>query len=259
MSQRGPLNTLFFEIVQMMGMRGYNIQPFKMFIDNRMMNDRLIETGRIDEVKEISDEDLVNWIVNFRTTHYKIPPNHFQGTKMPISMVFERYGREEDCITTLVLVSNDTEGSTSKDSIVDFTGGILKVLTQIKTGGVSCDYCIEANKVNGIFILPSGVSAYSKTFLNKITSIKILTEGDVLSRCYDQCLQSNIRVVEQQEKESILDPVGLNDSKIPAVSRENDAYCRVMNLKSGNMMVISRDAIASEEALTTSTNMRIIR
>ena len=66
---RGPLNILFFEIVQMMGMRGYNIQPFKWLIDNRMKNDRLIELGKLNQTQEISEQDLVQWIINYITTH----------------------------------------------------------------------------------------------------------------------------------------------------------------------------------------------
>lgn len=259
MSKRGPLNILFFEIVQMMGFRRYNIQPFKWLIDNRMKNDRLIEIGRGSEVQEISDQDLVSWIINYRTTHFGMPVESFQGEKMCISMIFERFGKEEDCITTVVAVSNDKDGLTSKDTIVIFIDNILKTLVGIKTGGLSFDPTIKSNRVNGIFILPSGVSAYSKTFLNEMPRIKILTESDVLSRCYDQCLQSHIKVVDQNEKDAILDPVGLNDSKIPSVTKDTDAYCRVTDPQKGHLMIINREAIASEEALTTSINLRIIR
>lgn len=258
-STRGPLFNLFFAIVQMMGIRGYNIQPFKWIIDHVMKNDRLIELGRIDEVVEISDQELVSRVSNYRTTNYGMPIEQFRGEKMPISMIFERFGKDENCITTVVTVSNDRDGLTSKDVIVEFTDNILKTLVGIKTNGLSYDATLESNRVNGIFILPSGVSSYSKTFINEMERVKILTESDVLSRNYDQCLQSHIRIVDKKEKDSILDPVGLNDSKIPAVAKDMDAYCRVLNPQKGNMMVISRDAIASEEALSTSTNMRIIR
>lgn len=258
-STRSTLNTLFFEIVQMMGIRGYNIQPFKWLIDNRMKNDRLTELGREKEVVEINDSDLIQWIDNYRITQFGLPSEMFKGEKMPISMVFERFGREEDVITTLVIVGNDKDGMTSKDTIVDFITSILKTLTQIKTGGVSVDPFIKSNKVNGIFILHSGVSSYSKTFLNEMSTIKILTEGDVLSRNYDQCLQSHIRIVDAIEKDNILEPVGLNGSKIPAVIKDNDAYCRVVDPRKGDLMIISRDAISSEESLTTSMNFRDIR
>ena len=257
MSTRGPLNILFFEIVQMMGFRGYNIQPFKWLIDNRMHNDRLIESGL--EAKEISDNDLVQWIVNYRTSQYMIPVEMFQGEKMPISMIFERYGKEEDCITTLVLVSNDKVGNTSKDTIVEFITGILKRLTQIKTNGVSVDPFIKANRINAIFILPSGVSSHSKAFLNEMNTIKILTENDVLNRNYDHCLQSHIKIVSSNEKDNILEPVGLNGAKIPSVAKNNDAYCRILDVKKGDLMIINRQSISSEEALTNSINFRDIR
>lgn len=257
--QRGPKSILFFEIVQMMGMRGYNIQPFNFLIEERMRNDKLISLGRESEVNEISDEDLEAFILNYRTTHYGMPPEMFQGEKIGISMVFERYGSADDCITTMVVVSNDKDGLTSKDTIVDFILGILKTLTQIKTKGASVNPFLQSNRVNGIFVLPSGVSSYSKTFLNELQTIQILTEGDILSRNYDQCLQSNIRIVDSNEKDLILDPVGLNGAKIPAVVKNNDAYCRVINPKKGNMMVIQRQAIAPEEALTWSTFLRDIR
>lgn len=258
-SVRGPLNTLFFEIVEMMGIRRYNIQPFKWLIDNRMKNDRLIEMGRGNEVKEFSDQDLVQWIVNYRTTNYGMPIEQFQGEKMPISMVFERYGKEEDCITTIVIVSNEKDGLTSKDTIVEYMSGILKTLTQIKTGGLSVDHFLKENRVNGVFVLQSGVSSYSKTFLYGMPTINILTEHDILSRNYDQCLQSHIKIVNEVQKNEILDPVGLNGTKIPAVVKDNDAYCRIVDPVKGSLMIISRDAIASEEALSTSTNFRDIR
>lgn len=256
---RGPLNTLFFEIVQMMGMRGYNIQPFKFLIDNRMKNDRLIEIGKESEVIEFSDNYLIDWISWYRLGQFKLHPELFYGEQMTISMVFERFGKEDDIISTLVIVGNEKDGMTSKDTIVDFFSGMLKRLTQIKTNGISVNPVIKANRVNGIFILHSGISSYSKSYLNEMPNIRILTEADVLSRNYDQCLQSHIKIVGQTEKDNILEPVGLNGAKIPAVNKDNDAYCRVVDPRKGDMMVISRDAIASEEALTTSMNFRDIR
>lgn len=257
--ERGPLNVLFFEIVQMMGFRGYNIQPFKWLIDNRMRNERLIQLGRLSEVSEVTDQYLVEWIKNYRYTNYNLTEDLFQGDKIRISMVFQRYGREEDCITTMVVVSDVESGTVSKEEIVSFITGKLNNLTIFMTGGLSNDPFVKANKVNGILILKNGISAYSKTFINEMHTIKILTEIDVLSRNYDHCLQSSIKIVDKNTKDSILEPVGLNDMKIPAVSKDNDAFCRIVDAKKGDLMIIQREALASEEALETALNFRAIR
>lgn len=258
-SERGPLNILFFEIVQMMGMRGYNIQPFKWLIDVRMRNDRLIELGRMSEVSEVPDDYLVEWISNYRMVNYDLGNDLFQGDKIRVSMVFQRYGIEDECMTTLVVISDVEKGMTSKDEVVTFIESRLTPLTLKMTNGLSREYALKSNKISGILILKNGISAYSKTFLNEMPTIKILTENDVLSRCYDQVLQSGITVVGKDIKDSILEPVGLNDSKIPSVSRDNDAYCRVMDLTKGNLMIISREALASEEPLGDSLNFRVIK
>lgn len=250
-----PLYRLFFEIVQFMGCRGYNIHPFKFLIDHRMKNERLIELGQVDKVVEFSDADLIQHLVNYRTTNFGVKPELFIGSRMPISMIFDN---PITGLRTLVLVSNETEGVTSKDTIVDFISNILKTITYHKTGGRSVDPFLKSNKVSGIFILPSGVSPFSRTFLNEMPTIKLLTEAEVLSRCYDSVIQSHITTVPPEEKMAILEPVGLTGQKIPAVNSSNDTLCKILDLPKDHMMIATRTAIASEETITSSLFFRQI-
>jgi hypothetical protein len=250
-----PLYRLFFEIVQMMGIRGYNIHPFKFLIDHRMKNERLIELGEIDKVVEFTDTDLIQHLVNYRTTNFGVQPELFQGSRMSISMIFDN---PITGMRTLVLVSNETECVTSKDTIVDFISSILKTVTYYKTGGISVDPFLSRNKVNGIFILPSGVSPFCRTFLNELPTIKLLTENEVLSRCYDSVIQSHITTVTSDEKMSILEPVGLTGQKIPAINSSTDALCKILDLTKDHMMIATRTAIASEETITSSMFFRQI-
>lgn len=255
MSVNTPLYKLFFEIVQMMGMRGYNIFPFKFLVDNHMKNERFIELGQLDKVKIFNDNDLVQHLVNYRTTNFGVSADFFPGSRMPISMVFDH---PITGIRTLVLVSNETEGITSKDTIVDFISNILKTITYYKTNKQSCDPFLSRNKVNGIFILPSGVSSFSRTFLNEMPTIKLLTENEVMSRCYDSIIQSHITTVTPDEKMSILEPVGLTGQKIPSVNSNNDVLCKILDLQKDHMMIATRTAIASEETIDKSMFFRQI-
>lgn len=255
MSTTTPLYRLFFEIVQMMGMRGYSIHPFKFLIDHRMKNDRLTELGQLDKVVEFSDSDLIQHLVNYRTTNFGVSPDLFPGSRMPISMIFDH---PISGIRTLVLVSNETECVTSKDTIVDFINNILKTVTYNKTGGQSCDPSLSCNKVSGIFVIPSGVSPFCRTFLNEMSKIKILTENEILSRCYDSVIQSHITTVPPDEKMSILEPVGLTGQKIPAVNSLTDSLCKVLDLQKDHMMIATRTAIAPEETITASLFFRQI-
>lgn len=255
MSTTTPLYRLFFEIVQMMGMRGYSIHPFKKIIDRHMANERFIESNQLDKVINITDNDLIQWIINYRTTNFGVQPELFQGNRMSMSMIFDHPKTD---IRTLVLISNEIEGVTPKDTIVDFISNILKPITYFKTGGKSLDPFLSSNKVNAIFILPNGVSSFSKTYLNEMPTIKILTENEILSRCYDSVIQSYIETVTPEERAFILEPVGLDSKKIPSVNSTNDTLCKILNLKRDDLMIATRTAITNEETITKTKFFRQI-
>ena len=248
----------------MMGMRGYDIQPFNQIISKRMLNERLIEMGKENEVKEMTDVELLNIIENYRNANFLnlIPdeekPKILKEGKSALSTVFERHGDEDEEISTLVFVSNE-EGLVSKDSIVSIMNNLLSVIVENKTNRTSRDAFKRENKVNAIFILSHGISSFSKTYMNEMPTIKILTETEVLNRSYDQCLQSHVKFVGPDEKTEILNPVGLSGSKIPAVSKNNDVLCKVLDPSKGDLMIVTRTAIAPEEALKQTLFFRDVR
>jgi DNA-directed RNA polymerase subunit H (RpoH/RPB5) len=249
------LMKLFFEIVQMMGMRGYNIHPFKFIIDNYMKNERFTELGQLDKIIEFDENLVIEHLINYRTTNFGIGPENFKGERMKISMIFDN---PITGMRTLVLVSNETEGITSKDIINDYISRVLRPITKYKTNGLSIDPFLKNNKVNAIFILPSGVSPFSKSFLNEMSTIILMTESEILNRCYDSVIQSHIRTVPPDEKMSILESVGLNGSRIPSINSANDSLCKILDLQKDHLMISTRTSIASEETITNSIFLRNI-
>ena len=249
------MSDLFFEIVAMMGIRGHNILPFKEFIDNRMMNFKYIQRGELDKVVEIPEQTLLQSLISYRTANYQLDPSLFGMDKMGFSMVFDH---STNGMRTLVLISNDRNSVTSKDTIVEFVTSILKILTEKKTNGRSIDPFIFENKISGIFILPNGVSSFSKTFFEKIKNIEIIYEDVVMSRVYDHCLQSGIKTIQEEEKNMILSESGLSNGNIPSVSKDSDNLCKIMGLRKGDLMVSKRGSIDENETLKFSTFIRNI-
>lgn len=250
------MGDLFFEIVQMMGMRGYNVLPFNFLINNKKMNNRYKECGELNKVNEISDNDLLQSLISYREVNFQLDSNLFGFEKMGLSMVFDHCSNG---MRTLVLIANDIKGITSKETLVDFITGFLKVVVYQKTGGKSSDPLLRDNRVSAIFVLPGGVSPFTKTFVEKFTLIEILTEDDIKSRVYDSVLQSHYRTIPPEEKNMILSEVGLNSGNIPSLTKDNDTACRVLGLKKKDLLIATRTKISSEETLDKSIFIRDIK
>lgn len=251
-----PMGDLFFEIVSMMGMRGYNILPFNFLINNRKMNNRFIETGQLERVVTISDAALLEALFSYRLLNYGIDRDFFTGEKMVFSMIFDHCSNGT---RTLVLIANDDSGITSKETLVDFIGSYLKEITKYKTGGKSCDPFLRENKITGIFILPDGVSAFSKTFMDEFSTLEIITEDDIKSRVYDNVLQSHYKIIDQEKKNYFLSEVGFNANIIPSVNSHEDKTCKILGIKKGSLIVATRSKASEEETLTTSNFIRNVK
>lgn len=256
MGSMTPLGDLFFEIISFMSMRDYNILPFNFLIDNRRANNRHIERGELDKVVTITDQQLLQSLADYRMANYQMGKDLFQGDKMGISMIFDH---TSNGMRTLVLLSNDNEGLTSKDTLVDFIGSYLKMVVSVKTNRRSEDPFLIQNKVSAIFILPVGVSPFSKTFMDVSINIEIITEDDVKSRVYDNVMQSHYRVIPQDTKNLILSEVGLNAGNIPSITKKNDITCQILGLNPGNLLVATRGNVASEETMHSSVFIRDIK
>lgn len=248
------MDQLFFETVSMMAIRGYNTLPFQFLFDLKMKNNRHIENGELDQVVNIPHENLLSIINNIRTINFQIEESYFEEGKNKFSMIFNHC---YDGMTTLVLFSDDDK-LTSKDTIKNFLTNQLKKITQVKTGSSSNNPFLKENKVSCILVLKSGISSFSKTFINEIPTIEILTEIEILSRTYDSCLQSHITTTNPEEKNRILFEVGLNENKIPSVKKNDDILCRVLNLNRNDLMISTRRNI-SEEELDYSVFLRNIK
>ena len=220
------------------------------------MNNRFIERGEIDKVVTITDAQLLQSLSDYRLANYQMSRDLFQGDKMGISMVFDH---TSDGMRTLVLCSNDGEGLTSKDTIVDFIGGYLKMIVSVKTEGRSVDPFLSENKVSGIFVLPVGVSPFSKTFMEQFIGIEIITEDDIKSRVYDNILQSHYRTIPQDTKNLILAEVGLNAGNIPSITKKNDITCQILGLPQNHLLVATRGNVAPEETIHSAVFIRDIK
>lgn len=251
-----PLGDLFFEIVSMMGIRGYNVIPFNFLIENKKRNDKFIERGELDKVVIIHDNQLIKSLADYRLANYGMPEDIFQGNKMGISMIFDH---TSNGMMTLVLCSNDIEGTTSKDTLVEFICAYLKRLIKIKTNGLSEDPFRTENKVSGILILPVGISPFSKTYTDAIIPFEMIIEDDIRSRVYDNILQSHYKTIPQETKNLILSEVGLNSGNIPSITKKNDITCQILGLQQGHLLVATRGNVASEETIHSSIFIRDIK
>jgi DNA-directed RNA polymerase subunit H (RpoH/RPB5) len=251
-----PMGDLFFEIVSMMGMRGYNILPFNFLINNRKMNNRFIETGQLERVVTITDAQLLESLISYRIVNYEIDRNFFTGDKMQFSMVFDHCSNG---IRTLVLITNDDSGITSKENLVEFISSYLKTITHHRTGGKSSDFFLRENRVTGVFILPGGVSSFSKTFMDEFSTLEIITEDDIKSRVYDNVLQSHYKIIEQEKKNYFLSEVGFNSNIIPSVNAHDDKTCKILGIKKGSLIVATRSKASEEETLSTSIFIRNVK
>lgn len=248
---------LFIEIVSFMGMRDYDITPFMFLLENKMKNDRHIQLGELDKIEEISNESIIEFLNEYRVNNFFLDPSYFIQGRLAFSVPFVH---SYNGITTLVIISNEEPGSlTSKDKIKDFMVQYATPLVINLTNGLSSDLWCNRNRITGIFVLSEGVSSYSKTFLDELEIIEIITTSEIMSRCYDSCLQSNISTISSEEKKLLLSEVGLTTSTIPSVTKKNDILCRILGLKQGNLMISHRRKIASEETVTDALFIRDIK
>lgn len=250
------IRDLFIEVVSFMGIRGYDISPFMFLINNKMKNERHLQLGELDKIEEISVESIISFLEEYRYYNFSFQPGTFNEQKTAFTVPFNH---TFNGMTTLVFFTGDESKSlTSKDKINSFITGHLITLVLNKTNGISHDVWNPANKVSAIFILAEGVSSYSKTFLDELDKIEIITESEIMSRCYDSCLQSNVRTISEYEKKILLSEVGLSSSNIPAVTKRNDILCKILGFKQGELMISYRRNIASEETVTDAVFLRNI-
>ena len=245
---------LFFEIVQIMGLRGYDILPFNFMIDLEMKNNYHRERGENDKVGEINDIMLLPWLIEYRLSNFGVQSEMFQGERMQYSMVFDHCS---DGMRTLVCIGNEVDESTSKAEIKDM-GEKLKLITYLRTGGQSSNYNSNENKISGIFILSEGVSSFTKTFFDEMYRVQIIKEEDIIHRSYDNCMQSFVYTIPQNEKNRMLSEVGLTSGSIPSVSKSQDVYCKITGIEQGSMLKYVRSKISSEET-TDSVFLRDVR
>uniref|UniRef100_A0A6C0BEZ7 Uncharacterized protein n=1 Tax=viral metagenome TaxID=1070528 RepID=A0A6C0BEZ7_9ZZZZ len=245
---------LFFEIVQIMGLRGYNILPFNFLIDIEMQNQYHQERGEEDKIVKITDPMLYQWIAKYRFDNYGIQTELFQGERMQFSMVFDH---SYNGMRTLVCIGNEVDESTAKSETKEMIEK-LKTITLLKTEGRSCNPHDFSNKVSGIFVLSSGVSPFAKSFFDEMTLIELIKDDDILHRSYDNCFQSFVYQIPQTDKNRILSEVGLSSSSIPSTSVSQDVYCKILGIKPETMLKYVRERISSEET-TNSVFLRNVR
>lgn len=251
------IRDLFIEIISFMGMREYDITPFMFLINNKMKNDRHIQLGELDKVEEIPVYTIMEFLNEYRWFNYGLDPKNFTEGKTAFSVPFTH---TYNGVTTFVLISNDEKDTlTSKDRIKEHISSYLLPLVSHITNGLSYNVWDHNNKVSVIFVLSEGVSSYSKTFLDELDLIEIIKDVDIMTRCYDSCLQSNIRTIPLREKKDLLSEVGLNSSNIPSVTKKNDTLCKILGLKQGDLMISYRRNISSEETVTNAVFLRDIK
>lgn len=234
---------LFVEIVQLMGLKGYDITPFNFLIQNEAMNHYYTERGKLDKVQEIDEKKLLQFIFNYRMTNFGVSNDLFPGEKMQYSMVFDHC---YNGLRTLVCIGNEMNESTSKASSIEMTDK-LKAVTLYRTGGQDANFLSSKNRVSGIFIINKSISSASKTFLNELKSIQIIEDTDIFNRSHDNCLQSHIEEVNKLDADKMLSEIGISKSNIPSTSREIDAQTRLRNFEPGTMLKFTRSQISSEE------------
>lgn len=247
------IEELVFETISMMGIRGYNIFPFQRIINIKMMNAKFIEMGQLEQVINISNQDLLNLIKVNRNLNFGIEDDNFVAGKTSFSMIFDHC---YNGMTTLVLFGGDNDKLTSKDDTKEYLNRPFTRLCELKTGNNNA--FLKANKVSCILILSLGISSTNRTFFDEIPTVEIITETEILSRPYDSCLQSHISTINSEEKNKILFEVGLNENKIPSVRKDDDNLCRILNLKKTDLMISTRRSI-SEEEIDYSTFIRNIK
>jgi DNA-directed RNA polymerase subunit H (RpoH/RPB5) len=245
---------LFIEIINMMGIQGYDILPFEYLIKIQMDNEYYLERGEQDKVIQINEQELLKKISKYRRENFGVPDELFSGGRMSFSMIFDHC---ENGMTTLVCIANEIDELTSKNETTDMFIK-LKYITEFKTNKRSSDPNNVDNKVSGIFVLSKGVSSFSKTFLDDQNSSKIIYEDDILHRCYDHCMQSFVTAYNSDEKNRILGEVGLTSSNAPSTSISNDVFCKINNIKAGSLLKITRDQISPEET-TKSVFLRVVK
>lgn len=247
---------LFFEVVSMMGMREYNILPFNFLLERKQLNARYEAMGQLDKIRHITDQELLPILRSYRYNTFGIDDAVFEDGKKAFSMIFEH---SFNGMWTVVVFSNSNENTTSKDELTIMIKYILQKVIKCKTNGMSEDSVNPQNKTSAIFILTSDVSSYSKPFLEQMNSIEIILESHILSRVYDNCLQSHIRCIGQNQKNKILAEVALESHNIPSISKSKDILCKILGLKVNDLMVATRVNISPEEIVQNATFIRNIK
>ena len=253
--ESGHMVKLFTEMVMMMGLRGYNILPFKWLIDQHMINDAYIRTGNENKVVPIDEGKLVQFISLYRLAEFGLGYEEYRGERRQFSMCFDNYLTG---YRTIVLSGDAVE---KDDSMADTNSmlDLVKAMTYVKTEGKSIDPFKSENRVSAIYILSQGVSSYSSQIFGALsTSIEIFSDDNILMRVYDNCMQSHFTNVSQAERNKILSEVHLTPGLIPSMSVDDPA-CKIFGHRSKTLNIITRKAVSSEETEGTQTFLRAVK
>lgn len=247
--------SLFFEVVLLMGMRGYNTMPFEWLIERKMINEAYINTNQKEKIIPITKEELSTFIYFYRTYNFKLNPNDYTGERKKFSVCFDR---PSDGMRTLVIFGEESDKDESMSHITLLIEN-MNTMVQIKTEGRSQNCFDTNNKCSAIYVVSKGISSYTSPLLEKYKpTIQYFTDVQLLTRSYDNCLQSYFTNINERERNILLSEVHLVPSKIPSTP-SNDIITKLMGYEKKSLNLITREAISPEETEQIQTFIRLVK
>jgi DNA-directed RNA polymerase subunit H (RpoH/RPB5) len=257
---------IVIRIISLMGLRGYNILPFNFLLENEMKNEYYMKRGMMDKINFFNEAQIKDFIGNYRFSNFNVECKKYKFRETnPESLHFFSEGRSSFSLIfdhsrtglrTAVLIDNSVDENTSTDSIRLMINN-LKYITNAKTNGISADPFLKENNMSVIFVVSLGISSSASTFISGISNIEIMTDDQILNKCYDNCLQPHFKSISTENKLQLLTENGLKSNLIPSLPI-TDILSKSYGYKENDLIVINRGP-GSEEESTGSVSIRIVK
>lgn len=249
------LYRLFVCSLNMMALRGYCIESYRELID-------IYEyIKHCEKNNEESDPDLLNQATNVAVStkirnilkgSYNYSSNS-KSVRENFTYAVTNYTTGDTCLIFFSDGKNDNFLSGDLDKIVTS----LENFSKIQTGDK--DFCKPNSGISGVIILRNKMGANPREKTDKIKNIDIVNERNILSCPYDNMMQSQHHVMNEDETEAFHNDSVISRNKLPTIAKSKDNYYGYIGVNQGLVDRIYRSKFSDEEMLDTSLYYRRIK
>lgn len=265
MSEYFDILNLFVASLEMMEIKGYEIDQFSYIVD---VYDIFVEHRRLNKplppgYNNFTVEGLIVEIQKVNYQQFQIEPDqHELNSKESCSYVVQNYTTG---MRTLVCFLASKKQKLNSD---EFSNASSKVTNLKKILNGNRDVKEKFTFFNGLFIIKAKLGPNPNQKNKVMNNIEFIHEDIVLSRPYNNIFQSQIVVLNKSEENELFSngqyeknpvaPSSITENLIPSIKLNTDVFLQYLNVKEGSVLEVNREEF-EEQALTNSIYYRLVK